>query len=73
MKYLNIKMPLKQKKNKKPKKISFLLNKVIEDYKKKQKNNEKKEIKLREEIVKKEIHKNLQKLETRNLKKKKTR
>ena len=36
-------MPQKIKKNKKTKKISFLLNKVIDDYKKKQKNKEKKE------------------------------
>jgi hypothetical protein len=43
------------KKNyKKPKKIGLLFNKVFEDFKKKQKINEKKEIKLREEIVKKE-------------------
>ena len=54
-------MPQKLKKNKKTKKISFILNKVIEDYKKKQKSNEKKEIKFREEIVKKESLKNLQK------------
>ena len=53
-------MPQKIKKNKKTKKISFILNRVIEDYKKKQKSNEKKEIKLREELVKKENQKNLQ-------------
>ena len=52
-------MPQKLKKNKKTKKISFIFNKVIDDYKKKQKSNEKKEIKLREEFVKKESQRNL--------------
>ncbi len=42
------------KKIKKTKKITHLFNKVFDDFKKKQKINEKKEIRLREEIVKKE-------------------
>ena len=38
----------------KPKKVGLIFNKVFEEYRKKQKNKEKKEIKLREEILKKE-------------------
>ena len=41
---------LLKKKLKKPKKIGSLFNKVFEDFKKKQKNNEKKEIRLKEEV-----------------------
>jgi len=41
------------KKKKKVKKIGLLLNKVYDNFKKKQKNNEKKEIKLKEEQIKK--------------------
>ena len=40
---------------KKPKKIGLLLNKVFDEYKKKQKNKEKKEIKIKEEIIKKDL------------------
>ena len=45
-------MPQRQKKNKKTKKLSFIFNRVIDDYKKKQKNNEKKEIKFIEDCKK---------------------
>ena len=42
---------------KKAKKIGLLLNRVYDNFKKKQKNNEKKEIKLKEEQIKKDIEK----------------
>ena len=44
-------------KKEKVKKISLLLNKVYDNFKKKQKINEKKEIKFREEQIKKELEK----------------
>ena len=42
-------------KNKDKPKVSLIFNKVFEEYRKKQKIKEKREIKLREEILKKEL------------------
>ena len=38
----------------KPRRVGLILNKVFDEYRKKQRNKEKKEIKLREEVLKKE-------------------
>ena len=51
---MNKKKKLQKKNTTKPKKIGLLFNKVFDDFKKKQKNNEKKEIRLREELIKKD-------------------
>ena len=72
---MNKKKTYSKKKINKPKKIGILLNKVFEEYKKKQKNNEKKEIRLREEAIKKDQVKIItkekeQKLKDEDLKKK---
>ena len=48
------KKPLSKKKILKPKKIGMIFNKVFDEYKKNQRINEKKEIKIREDIIKKE-------------------
>ena len=50
-----IQMAKNKKKIDKPKKIGLLLNKVFDDFKKKKKSNEKKEFRLKEEFLKKEI------------------
>ena len=38
----------------KPRRVGLILNKVFDEYRKKQRNKEKKELKLREEVLKKE-------------------
>ena len=43
-----------KKQSKKPKNIGLIFNKVFEDFKKNQKINERKDLKLREETIKKE-------------------
>ena len=56
--YKMIKSKKKKIKKDKPKKIGLLLNKVYDNFKKKQKNDEKKELKHRADQIKKGNEKN---------------